>query len=294
MKKASLLRVQAGLAALLLAALQGCTSLVPETAASACTSTVANASYTGPYKGMENKLTPKDMAQDVYCADWFMHSKYPKGFVTIYGSSRIGETNTQVDPAIRVANDQFYQGVRAFAARWTRAYAAKYPIMTGAGPGLMEAGNRGAIEAGGPSIGYTTYYGPARDQGGDARLAFQRYKDKSGASREIMSDGLIFTSVAIREYEMIAHSAAIIIAPGGTGTEWEIFQILETIKSGQLAPVPIYVIGKKDLYWRSFEQRLDAMVALGTTRQNEVTPLFTFVEKPEDVFELLRQKMKMD
>ncbi|MET0208776.1 MAG: LOG family protein [Burkholderiaceae bacterium] len=271
-------------------ALTGCASNGP--VASDCISSVANASYTGPYKGVENNLAPADIARDAYCADRFKSVRYPGGFVAIYGSSRIVEENRQADPAIRAANDRLYQGVRAFAARWTRAYARQYPVMTGAGPGLMEAGSRGAMEAGGPSIGYTTYYGPSRDKG-DASMVFQTYRDKTGSARTIITDGLIFSSVAIREYEMIAHSAAIVIAPGGTGTEWETFQILETMKSNQLKPVPIYLVGRKDVYWRSFDQRLDAMAAIGTIRKSEITDLVTYVDEPEDVVDLLRRKLAL-
>jgi len=269
-----------------LVALQGCASV--QQATSDCPSSTANASYTGPYKGVENQVGAADMARDFYCADRFKAAKYPQGFVAIYGSSRIGENNsTQPDPAIRADHDKLYQGVRQFAQQWTRLHGTRYPIMTGAGPGIMEAGNRGAKEAGGPSIGYTTYYGPSRDKG-DARLAFQQYK-----GQDIVTDGLVFSSVAARETMMIVHSAAIVVAPGGSGTEWEIFQILESIKSQQLTPVPVYLVGNKDRYWKSFDQRLRAMATLGTLRMNEVEGLFVHVENPEDVVGLLQQRMQL-
>ena len=92
---------------------------------------------------------------------------------------------------------------------------------------------------------------------------------------------------------MIVHSAAIVIAPGGSGTEWEIFQILESMKSQQLTPVPIYLVGNKDRYWKSFDQRLRAMATLGTLRMNEVEGLFVYVENPQDVVPLLQQKMNL-
>ena len=42
------------------------------------------------------------------------------------------------------------------------------------------------------------------------------------------------------------------------------------MKSQQLTPVPIYLVGNKDRYWKSFDQRLRAMATLGTLRMNEV------------------------
>jgi predicted Rossmann-fold nucleotide-binding protein len=262
-------------------------------ATAACSSAIPNASYTGPYKGVEDKLSAEDFARDHRCAEQFKAKKYPRGFVTLYGSSRIGEKSRSSDPALREANDALYQGVRTLAARWTKAYAARHPIMTGAGPGLMEAAARGAVEAGGPSIGYTTYYGPARDKA-DPALAFVELRGADGKATPIITDGLIFTSVAVREAVMFNHSAAMLVAPGGSGTEWEIFQIIEQIKSGQLTPVPVIFIGSRERYWKSFEQRIDALAAIGTLRKAEVMDHITWVEKPEDAFDILRARLKLD
>ena len=270
------------LACLMLGALlAGCAALPPE-GPTACTSTAPNASYTGPYKGTENRLSAQDMARDLHCAERFKAAKFPNGFVVIYGSSRLSEDKPGA-PATDAG--RLYHDVRRFAREWTRAQGQRFPIMTGAGPGMMEAGNRGATEAGGPSIGYTTYYGPARDRA-DARLAFQTWQ-----GQPIVSDGLIFSSVAIRETMMVLHTAAAVIAPGGTGTEWETFQIIESIKSRQLDPIPVVLFGHRERYWKSFEQRVQAMAQLGTIRASEVTDHVVFVEDPQQLVELLARRM---
>jgi predicted Rossmann-fold nucleotide-binding protein len=207
-------------------------------------------------------------AQDAYCADAFKSRHYPKGFVTVFGSSHIGEDNKAGEPTVIAANNKLDQDIREFAKQWTARYGTAYPILSGAGPGLMEAANRGAAEAA-KSIGYTTYYDPnpnpkadpKHPHGGNPAAAFWRYN-----SKDIVTDGLIFSSIAMRESAMILHSAAIIIAPGGTGTEWETFQILETIKSKQLIGVPIYIVGPRDLDWKSLEARLGDMVAAPRSR----------------------------
>ena len=276
-------RVPGWLAAVAIVALTGCAALSPDTP-QACSSTAPNASYTGPYKGTENRLSAQDMARDIDCASRFKAAKYPAGFVVIYGSSRLGEDKPGAPPS---DTGRLYQDIRRFAHDWTRTYASRYPIMTGAGPGVMEAGNRGATEAGGPSIGYTTYYGPARDKA-DARLAFQTYQ-----GQDIVSDGLIFSSVAMRESMMILHTAAAVIAPGGTGTEWETFQIIESIKSRQLDPVPVVLFGNREKYWKSFEQRVQAMAQLGTIRASEVSDHVVYVEDPQQLLELLARRMQL-
>jgi predicted Rossmann-fold nucleotide-binding protein len=246
---------------------------------------VPNADYIGRYGGVENVLTLQDFAQDIHCSDLVKAQLAPAGFVTIYGSSRIQPcrpNTTDCQDAANAANDALYASVRRFAQAWTTRYGRKHPVMTGAGPGLMEAANRGAREAGGPSVGYTTYYDsvpnpvdPARTYGGNPKLALNAF----------VTNGLIFSSIAMREQAMIKHSAAMVIGPGGTGTEWELFQIVETIKSRQLAKVPVYLVGDRQLHWRSLEARLADMVARRTLRREEIAFL-KFVENDE---ELVRQ-----
>lgn len=260
--------------------LTGCASTMP------CTSVLPNASYTGPYKGVDNKLSVDELSRDLRCAQAFKAAKYPNGFVSIYGSSRIAESNKLADPALAQQNDALYADVMAFAEAWTRKHGSRYPIMTGAGPGLMEAGSRGALKAGGPSIGYTTYYDPPPR--GDATKVFWKYKGS-----DLITDGLIFSSVGLREYAMFLHSAAVVVGPGGTGTEWEIFQILEMTKSDQLQPVPIYLIGNKDVHWKSFYERLDDMVRRGTVRTGEVTKHFVHIERAVDLLPLLEKRLAL-
>lgn len=260
-----------------------------------CQSTTDNASYTGVYKGVENNLTVNDFNRDYYCADQFIKQKYPNRFVTILGSSRIGEKNSLGSAEVNQANDKLYQQIYNLAYRWTKAYGKKIPIMTGAGPGIMEAGSRGATNAGGPSIGYTTYYGPSRGKkGGDASKAFWQYRPAKKKAKVIISDGLIFTSVAAREGIMIMHSAAMIFAPGGTGTEWEIFQTIEQVKSGQLTPPPIYIVGDKKMHWQSLYGRLEDMIKRGTIKRHEVESIINHVDNPEDVFKLLAKVLNLD
>jgi predicted Rossmann-fold nucleotide-binding protein len=250
-----------------------------------------NFSYAGGYKGLDNTLSQSDIISDISAAYKFKSEKYPSGFITIYGGSRLKEKSDEWD-LNRELNDKLYSGMMKFAQDWTKAYRSKYPIMTGAGPGIMEAASRGAKSANGPSIGYTTYYGEAR-RTNDAKLAFQKYKNPQGVSEEIITDGLIFSSVAIRESMMIFHSAAIVVAPGGTGTEWEIFQIIEMLKSGQLKRVPVFLVGNKKAYWTSFYDRLEDMIARGTIKRHEVYPLLVHVDDSGDLFGVVEKYMEL-
>ncbi len=257
-----------------------------------CGSSIKNASYTGPYLGEENNISDQEFYRDLVCATRFKSKKYPNGFVTIFGSSRISESNHSGNSVIDEANDKLYQQIFDLAYQWSKSYSNYYPIMSGAGPGIMEAASRGATKAGSPSIGYTTYYGPSRyKKHGDAAKAFWQYRPKKGKAKVIISDGLIFSSVAIREAIMINHSAAMVFAPGGTGTEWEIYQTIEQMKSGQLKRVPIYIVGDKKIHWQSLYDRLDDMVLRGTIKRHEVESLFVHVDDPRDVVKLLAKDL---
>lgn len=237
---------------------------------------VPNALYVGPYLGVENRIAPADYARDFQCADQARARLFPRGYVTIFGSSRIGP------------DDPVNAAVRRFASLWTTRHGKAIPVMTGAGPGLMEAGNRGAKEAGGPSVGYTTYYDraaqatPERPYGGDARQALNAH----------VTHGLVFSSVVAREAAMVLHSAAIVIAPGGTGTEWETFQVIETIKSRQVLPVPVYLFGDRS-HWASLEARLDDMVKRRVIRREEVA-FVKFAATPEELAAALRADLRLE
>ena len=279
-RKPSPRRIGAAVLLCVAVAASGCAAIVT------CDSTVPNASWTGPYKGVDNNLSAHDLGRDLMCAERFKNAKYPAGFVTIFGSSRIGEKSRASDPAVAKANDELYADVMAFAESWTRKHGKRFPIMTGAGPGLMEAGSRGAMAGGGPSIGYTTYYDPPPR--GDAHEAFWTFN-----GQQLVTDGLIFSSVATREFAMVLHSAAVIITPGGTGTEWETFQVIESIKSGQLTEVPVILLGNKDAHWKSFYARIDDMVRRGTLRLDEVTKVVVHVERASDAVALLERRLAL-
>lgn len=271
----------------------------PVTLRFTCTVSSASpkASYVGAYAGMENVVPAVDAARDMHCADAFKAGKYPRGFVTIFGSSRIKKDNKACDASGKCDetlrhNDQLYAAVRDFASSWTRRHGRTVPILTGAGPGLMEAGSEGAAEAGGPSIGYTTYYdgfeppaptGSVRPFVGDPAKAFNGF----------VSDGLIFTSIAQREAAMIRHSTAVVFAPGGTGTEWEIYQVIETIKSRQQSPMPVYFLGERATDWASLDARVKDLVARRVVRQDEIDPFLRFVATPAELVDRLGKDLAL-
>ncbi len=182
--------------------------------------------------------TPHDLALDAFCAAVVMERSAPNGFITIFGSARAKEEMAS------------YRITRAFAKLWTEKYGSQYPILTGGGPGIMEAGNRGAKEAKGPSLGFSSYFGKEGESPGEPLNSY-------------VTDGYVFASFSQREAEMVDRAAAIIIAPGGFGTEWEIFETLAKIQTKKKNRVPVLLLGKRE-NWATILSRIQHLKKIKT------------------------------
>lgn len=257
-----------------------------------------NAWYVGPYEGYDSNLSGADIARDMLCASSFKDLQYPRGFVTVFGSSRIkeylppqkpsGEFISFSEAAQTTEFNETYAYIKTFAYLWSKDYKNEFPILTGAGPGIMEAASRGAHEAG-LSIGYTTYYGPPASGSSHGQSDVPSFH-KRNKTEVITDNGLIFSSVSARETAMIIHSAAAVFAPGGSGTEWEIFQTLEMIKSKQLASIPLFFVGEKS-HWQSLLNRLEDMKKRGVISEGEIS--INFAQCPEDLKNQISLKLKL-
>ena len=195
--------------------------------------------------------TSKDLAIDAYCASRIMNQYAPQGFITILGSAR-----TKPD-------DEHYKIIQQFAKIWTERYSKKYPILTGGGPGIMAAGNKGAKEASGPSLYYSTYFGKKEEK-----------------PNPYTTDGFVFASFSQREAEMVDRAAAIIVAPGGFGTEWKIFETLSKIQTNKKKRVPVILLGRK-FYWNSLLARINYLKFLKMISPEDVQ-LLKQIESPEE------------
>ncbi|MCB1322795.1 MAG: LOG family protein, partial [Leptospiraceae bacterium] len=139
-------------------------------------------------------------------------------------------------------------------------------------PGIMEAGNRGAKEAGGVSLGYSTYFGSGNEP-----------------LNPYTTDGYVFASFAQREAEMVDRAAGILIAQGGVGTEWEIYETIAKIQTGKKNRVPVVVLGPR-AKWQSLFDRLNFMVGNGTVSPED-PKLLQLAETPEKAIELMEAGM---
>lgn len=210
--------------------------------------------------------TPQDVALDAFCAAVVQERSAPNGFITIFGSARAKEELAS------------YQITYSFAKLWTEKYGSQYPILTGGGPGIMEAGNRGAKEAKGPSLGYSSYFGKEGEAPGEPMNSYT-------------TDGYIFASFSQREAEMVDRAAAIIVAAGGFGTEWEIFETLSKVQTGKKRRVPVLLLGERQV-WTTLLDRIEHLRKIKTISPSD-PDIIQLAPTPEKAVEILASSLNL-
>ncbi len=146
--------------------------------------------------------------------------------VAIFGSARIKE------------GDEIYHQARELG----RELSEKgYMVITGAGPGVMEAGLDGA--------------GREHSFGVNIRLPFEQ-----GANRVIASDAKLinFKYFFTRKLTFVKESHAIVLFPGGFGTQDEGFEAITLIQTGKGNLIPIVQIDPEGSdYWQRWRQYVE-------------------------------------
>jgi uncharacterized protein (TIGR00730 family) len=140
-------------------------------------------------------------------------------------------------------------------------------LVTGGGPGVMEAANRGASDVGAKSIGLNIalpdeqlpnpYITP--------ELCFQ------------------FHYFSTRKLHFLLRARALVAFPGGYGTLDEIFETLNLVQSGTIAPVPVVLVGES--YWRRVFDA-EFLVQQGMI-EVEDRALFSFAESAGQAWETI-------
>ncbi|MHB1033011.1 MAG: LOG family protein [Pirellulales bacterium] len=186
------------------------------------------------------------------------------------GDVRLGR---EVARAERLAaRVHYYEAARRFGALVSAKSSQNgwdYVIMTGGGPGIMEAANRGAYEAGGKSIGLNIKL-PAEQQPNTyitPELCFQ------------------FHYFAMRKLHFVLRAKALVVFPGGFGTLDELFEVLTLSQTGRMQKIPIILFGRE--YW---EKLIDfEFLADEGTIEDDDLKLFSYVETPEEAWEIIRR-----
>lgn len=142
--------------------------------------------------------------------------------ITIFGSARTGA----VSPDYMLA-EQFAKQVTELG----------FMVMTGAGGGIMEAGNAGA--------------GSEHSFGLNIQLPFEQ-----GANPVMEGDPKLinFKYFFTRKLFFLRESDALVLFPGGFGTQDEAFESLTLIQTGKADPMPIVLVDHPGgNYWQGWD-----------------------------------------
>lgn len=210
--------------------------------------------------------------------------------VVVFGSARfpspeeaqqaLKEAQRHGDPAAlataqrQMRNAHFYDQARLFA-RLVADFSSRQLceerliIATGGGPGIMEAANRGAHEMGAMSVGLN--------------IALPH---EQGVNRFVTPElRFKFHYFALRKMHFMMRARALVAFPGGFGTLDELFEVITLVQTGKAKPVPIVLFGTE--FWKRLIN-MDALVDEGTISPEDLK-LFSYVDTPEDAWEVIRQ-----
>ena len=160
--------------------------------------------------------------------------------VSIFGSTRVQES------------DPYYDLARSLAQGLTQA---GFMVITGAGPGIMQAGHEGA--------------GRAKSFGVNIRLPSVQL-----ANRFIRDDPKLmnFHFFFTRKLMFVKQADAVVIFPGGFGTQDELFESITLVQTGKSQVLPIILIDLPDgTYWSRWQEFLrDDLLNRGYINESEI------------------------
>lgn len=184
---------------------------------------------TQPMSLLDLKIIDASLKELRYTAKVFAPYRHRRK-VTIFGSAR----SKPSDPSYQQAKQLGQEMVRL-----------GYMVVTGAGPGIMQAAQEGAGSMG--SFGL------------NIRLPFEQK-----ANPVIQGDSKLinFKYFFTRKLSMVKESDALVLFPGGFGTQDELFETLTLLQTGKTNPVPVICIEKNGgTYWQDWKRlNLDSLL----------------------------------
>lgn len=171
--------------------------------------------------------------------------------ITIFGSARTGAMSPD------------YQLAEKFAKQITEL---GFMVMTGAGGGIMEAGNAGA--------------GSEQSFGLNIQLPFEQ-----GANPVMEGDPKLinFKYFFTRKLFFLRESDALVLFPGGFGTQDEAFESLTLIQTGKADPMPIVMVDHPGgNYWQGWDHYIrEHLLSRGLISPDDPS-LYTITDNIDD------------
>lgn len=229
----------------------------------------------------------EDLALDAFCMADALKRCAPLGGLTFFGSARTDQNSAEHINSSRFAVEEgepvppgdnsfpsdkiMFSFTQALGKAWALMPSSEagttmnglHPIMSGGGGGMMKAANSGVFlaHAGktpiasvdhslaamkatfGPTIGFSTFFGTD-----------QELFESEGLTQECAFRAASFSQ---READLVDRSAGFVIARGGCGTEWEVYEALAKIEAGLLPPgTPMAFYSPYRLEWETLKERM--------------------------------------
>lgn len=145
---------------------------------------------------------------------------------------------------------------------------AGYAVITGSGPGIMEAANKGTKRAKGHSIGL------------NIQLPLQQKPN------EYVDTLLEFRYFFVRKVMFVKYAKAFVILPGGYGTLDEFTEAINLIQTERIPRFPVVLFNSQ--YWKGMTDWLYNMVLKNSCISKEDLKVFTVVDEPKDVVNVIK------
>jgi uncharacterized protein (TIGR00730 family) len=177
--------------------------------------------------------------------------------VAIFGSARTPQTAPEYQLAYNFARSITEQG---------------FMVITGAGGGIMAAANAGA--------------GAENSFGLNIQLPYEQ-----GANQYIAGDPktIAFKYFFTRKLFFLRESDAVVLFPGGFGTQDEALETLTLCQTGRYGPVPMILIDRPGgSYWRDWDAYLRQNLAATGLISPEDTSLYTITDNIDAAAEIVR------
>jgi hypothetical protein len=186
----------------------------------------------------------------------FIRQEFRMGFELI---ARIDRPAVSIFGSARIEPDHpWYAKVMEVAASFVRE---GFAVITGGGPGLMEAGNRGAREAGGLSVGLGIELPWEQSLNGWLDMSY------------------LFKHFYARKVCFVKASEGFVAAPGGWGTNDELYEALTLIQTHKIEHFPVVLFGRE--HWEPFLAWSRRMAGEGLIDEADLR-LVTVTDEPDE------------
>jgi hypothetical protein len=178
--------------------------------------------------------------------------------IAVFGSARLQPNTPEYQQAMRFAHCISQQG---------------FMVLTGGGGGIMEAGNRGA--------------GLDNTFGLNIQLPFEQLANPVLASSGRVINFKYFFS---RKLFFLKESDAVVLFPGGFGTQDEAFECLTLMQTGKTKLMPLVLVDKTEgRYWQEWDQYIQEHVLIRGLISPEDLSLYTLTDDVEKACDHITQ-----